>query len=252
MPVRYEISATGRASRQLPAADASPDNEAPVDSVSDSEDSAGDSAAPKPDLPSRRRNSAVEAISKPAVRQPIPAIPAQPASPAMRKGQRLPSSKSGHEQDRVALIRAPRAETNLGRDRESRRYIRGVLHTHPWRLRLGAAFTLLLAIALPVAMVSAFLLMVSAVNPKEFAWVPWWLPAFPIALPLAAYGYLVWGMTGKCLVCKQKLFVRNGAVKHAKAHRVRALGFIVPLCLHMLAFHWFRCSSCGTPVRLRK
>jgi hypothetical protein len=27
---------------------------------------------------------------------------------------------------------------------------------------------------------------------------------------------------------------------------------VVPLCLHLLLFSWFRCSSCGTPVRLKK
>ncbi|MFM2197702.1 MAG: hypothetical protein RLZZ505_1134 [Verrucomicrobiota bacterium] len=212
----------------------------------------GDADTPKVELPARRRTIIVESISKPLERQSFAPVSAKPAPPALKKGRRLPASKSGHEEDRVALIRAPRAETNHGKDPKSRAYIRGILHTHPWYLRFGAVFSLLLIINLPAAVISTFLLLVSGEHPEVFGWVPGWLLVFPIALPLTSFGYLLWGMTGKCLVCKQRLFARKGALKHVNAHRIRRLGFIIPLCLHMLVFHWFRCSSCGTPVRLRK
>jgi hypothetical protein len=174
------------------------------------------------------------------------------AQPAKEKGNRVPGSKSGHEEDRIALIRAPRAETNLGKDPDSRQFIRGVLHTHPWHLRFGAVFSLLLLANLPLAVASAFLLLASEEKPEIFAWVPQWSIAFPIALPITGLGYLLWGLTGKCRICNQKLFTRKGALKHVKAHRLPGMGFVVPLCLHLLAFNWFRCSSCGTPVRLKK
>lgn len=164
----------------------------------------------------------------------------------------MPASKNGHEEDRVALIRAPRAETNLGKDPGSRTYIRGVLHSHPWILRLGAVFSLLLLVNLPLAVASAFLLLASQERPDFFSWVPEWMLAFPIALPVTGIGYMIWGLTGKCRICNQKLFARRGALKHDKAHRIPGMGFVVPLCLHLLAFSWFRCSSCGTPVRLKK
>ncbi len=212
----------------------------------------GDPAAPKPDLPSRRQSGNVETISRPYVRQGFTSTAAASAIPLKRKGNRVPASKSGHEEDRVALIRAPRAETNLGKDPESRNYIRGVLHTHPWNLRLGAIFSLLLLISLPLAVASAFLLLASQEKPEIFAWVPKWMLAFPIALPVTGIGYMLWGMTGKCRICHQKLFTRKGALKHLMAHRIPGMGFVVPLCLHLLVFNWFRCSSCGTPVRLRK
>lgn len=209
-------------------------------------------ATRKPELPPRRRSIGEVSGSKLHVRPSHSTFPAQPASPTKQKGRRLHASKSGHEEDRIALIRAPRAETNHGKDPESRAYIRGVLHTHPWHLRFGSVFSLFLAINLPAAVISAFLLLLSGEHPEAFGWVPGWLLVFPIALPLTGFGYLLWGMAGKCLVCKQRLFVHKGARKHVNAHRIKCLGFIIPLCLHMLAFHWFRCSSCGTPVRLRK
>jgi hypothetical protein len=212
----------------------------------------GSSTPPKPELPTRRKSSDLESFSKSLPSQVFTSIAAQPATPAKEKGTRVPGSKSGHEEDRIALIRAPRAETNLGKDPDSRQFIRGVLHTHPWHLRFGAVFSLLLLANLPLAVASAFLLLASEEKPEIFAWVPQWSIAFPIALPITGLGYLLWGLTGKCRICNQKLFTRKGALKHVKAHRIPGMGFVFPLCLHLLAFNWFRCSSCGTPVRLKK
>ena len=79
----------------------------------------------------------------------------------------------------VALLRAPRASTNKGRDPLSRWYIRGVLHSHPFSTYAGALVTLLLLIMTPVAVISALLLLLSGETPEQFAWVPAWLLAFP-------------------------------------------------------------------------
>lgn len=166
--------------------------------------------------------------------------------------QRVAKSKLGHEEDRIALIRAPRESTNRGKDPKSRRYIRGVLHTHPWHLRIGAFFSLVLLPLLPTAMVSGVLLLLSSVSPESFPWVPEWLIAFPIALPVIGMGYLFWGFPAKCRICSQKIFTHKRALKHTKAHQLFYLGYIVPLGIHLLCFSWFRCSSCGTPVRLKK
>ncbi len=152
----------------------------------------------------------------------------------------------------MALIRAPREKTNRGKDPNSRSYVRGVLHTHPWSLRVGAVFSLLLLINLPLAIISAFLLLVSREYPDTFSGVPEWILAFPIALPIIGLGYLFWGFSGKCRICTQKLFVHKAALKHVKSHRLPGMGYVVPLCIHLLLFNWFRCSSCGTPVRLKK
>jgi hypothetical protein len=166
--------------------------------------------------------------------------------------KRVAKSKQNHEDDRVALIRAPRESTNRGKNPNSRRYVRGVLHTHPWHLRIGSLFTLLLLLLLPVAIVSGLLLPLSSTYPESFPWVPKWLIAFPLALPVISIGYLIWGISSKCRICSQKLFVHKHALKHAKAHRLFCMGYVIPLGLHLLVFNWFRCSSCGTPVRLKK
>lgn len=166
--------------------------------------------------------------------------------------RRVPASKSTEGDDRVALIRGPLAKTNEGRNPNSRRYIRGVLHSHPFGMRIGAIVTLILIGVLPIAIASAFLLLLSDQLPEHFTWVPKWLLVFPLALPLVGLAYLIWGMNASCRICGQKQFLPKVCLKNAKAHRIRGLGYIIPVCLHMLMFSWFRCTYCGTPVRLKK
>lgn len=156
------------------------------------------------------------------------------------------------QNDRVALIRAPREKTNRGRDPKSRRYVRGVLHSHPIFLTTGAIATLVLFVALPLGIVSSALLLLSQEVPATFGWVPKWFLAFPLALPVAGLAYLIWGLGGSCRICGQKLFVPRMCLKNSKAHHFPGLGHIVPLCFHILLFRWFRCTYCGTPVRLKK
>lgn len=169
------------------------------------------------------------------------------AGPAARS----PAAAANND-ERVALIRGPRPETNKGRRPQSRLYIRGVLHSHPLSLSLGALLTLVLGIMLPVGIVSAGLLLLSAEVPKHFGWVPKWFLAFPASLPLVGLAWLIWGMHGSCRICGQRLFVPRMCLKNSKAHHIRGLGHIIPLCLHILLFKWFRCTYCGTPVRLKK
>lgn len=167
-------------------------------------------------------------------------------------GPRTMTPKMASGNDRVALIRAPRVETNLGRDPKSRRYIRGVLHSHPVTLGVGALVTLLLAVFLPLAIISAGLLLLSREVPEQFGWVPEWLLAVPIALPVLGLCYLIWAIPGTCRICGQRQFVPRACLKNTKAHHIRGLGHIIPVSLHMLLFKWFRCTYCGTPVRLKK
>jgi hypothetical protein len=162
------------------------------------------------------------------------------------------TQKGSQDNDRVALIRGPRVETNKGRDPQSPFYIRGVLHSHPVAMATGAIVTLFLAAILPLAVLSAALLLLSDLKPEHFSWVPKWLLAFPFSLPLFGLLYLFFGVSGSCRICGQKQFVPRMCLKNSKAHHVRGLGYIVPVCLHMLVFKWFRCTYCGTPVRLKK
>lgn len=162
------------------------------------------------------------------------------------------TTKANSDNDRVALIRGPRLETNLGRDPQSRFYIRGVMHSHPVSMAVGAVATLFLAVMLPVGIISSLLLLLSSELPAKFGWVPEWLLVLPLSLPVFGALYLIWGLQGSCRICGQKLFMPRMCLKNSKAHRFPGLGHIVPVCFHMLVFKWFRCTYCGTPVRLKK
>lgn len=211
----------------------------------------GNPEVPPSDVPQRRQASPAQLAQKSQSKNFDPSN-LRAIEPNAAPVQRVAKSKKDHEEDRVALIRAPRESTNRGKNPNSRRYIRGVLHTHPWHLRIGAFFTLILLPLLPTAIISGFLLLLLSISPESFPWVPKWLIAFPAALPVIGIGYLIWGLAGKCRVCSQRLFAHKRALKHAKAHRLFCLGYVVPLSIHLLLFSWFRCSSCGTPVRLKK
>lgn len=165
---------------------------------------------------------------------------------------KMAAVKTSPSNDRVALLRAPRSETNQGKDPNSRWYIRGVLHNSPVKIYLGALITLLLMFMVPLAVVSAGLLFLSGEKPETFSWVPGWLLALPVLLPLLGIAWLLWGLNGSCRICGQKLFVHRSHLKNSKAHRVRGLGYVLPLCCHILVFRWFRCTHCGTPVRLKE
>lgn len=163
-----------------------------------------------------------------------------------------PVVPSENEVDRIALIRSPRKESNEGRDPNSRRYLRGILHKSPVRIYFGALVTLTMMLSIPLAVVSAFLLLASTHLPKFFSWVPSWLIAFPMILPIIALFYAVFGNICSCRVCCQKLFVPKSHLKSPRAHHVKLLGYIFPLCVQIILFRWFRCTHCGTPIRLKE
>lgn len=142
--------------------------------------------------------------------------------------------------------------TPSGHSPKSRRSIRGVLHTDPWSVRAGAVLTLVLLAIIALAVTTAPLLLLSDRDPEVYHWVrPWWI-VFPFLLPIVALAWLIWGFPCSCRICRQKLFVPKQHRKNAKAHHLPLVGYILPLILHLLVFQWFRCTHCGTPVRLKK
>jgi len=173
-------------------------------------------------------------------------------------GQRIAVCKSpvegdgSRESDRIALIRAPLEATNRGRDPRSRTYVRGVLHTHPLGITLGAIVTLTLALLLPLAVGVSGLLLLAVLSPARFGWASPWLLVVPCALPVLGVLYLIVGINGRCRICTQRVFLHRACRKNSKAHHIRGLGHIIPMCMHILLFRWFRCTYCGTPVRLKK
>lgn len=176
-------------------------------------------------------------------------VPAARAAPVANGGDAIAASP---ETDRVALLRAPLAATNRGRNPQSRRYIRGVLHSHPKSMVFGALVTLAMMVLTVPALVAAALLLLSDIFPEPFHWVSPWLLVLPSALPLVGILYLIYGVRGKCRICNQRLFFPRACLKNSKAHRIPGFGYIVSVSIHMLLFRWFRCTYCGTPVRLKK
>jgi hypothetical protein len=72
-------------------------------------------------------------------------------------------------------------------------------------------------------------------------------------LPVPGAAYLIWAVgDGRCRICNQLLFVPRRVNKNSKAHHAPLLGYIVPTALHLLVFRWFRCTYCGTAVRVKE
>jgi hypothetical protein len=165
---------------------------------------------------------------------------------------RVATAKSGPEDERLTLLRSPRPETNAGRDPKSRFYIRGVLHDRPFVVWFGGLFVVLLQLCVPLAVIAAPLLILSDQVPEKFSWVPGWVIAFPIALPLLALLYGLVGARAKCRVCAQRMYVPKHCLKNRKAHHLPLLGHIGAVALHVMVFKWFNCTFCGTSIRIKK
>lgn len=165
---------------------------------------------------------------------------------------RASSSKAGMTDDRIALLRAPLPGTNKGRKPGSKFYIRGVLHDQPLKVWFGGLFAVLLQLAVPLAVIAAPLLILSNENPEKFSWVPKWIIAFPIALPVLGLLYLLVSARAKCRVCAQRLYVPKHCLKNRKAHHLPLMGHIGALALHVMTFKWFNCTFCGTSIRIKK
>ena len=206
----------------------------------------------KPTKPAAAAGAVLRVADGAAQRQELDGARLRSTNEAVRQPKEVPAVKVSPAADRVALIRAPRSSTNEGRDPNSRFYIRGVLHSHPSSIMIGALVTLCVMVMIPLAIASSLLLLLSGEMPQRFEWVPGWLIAFPLALPLFGFAYLIWGLGSSCRICGHKLFRASSHFKHKRAHHLPLLGYIVPLCIHVLLFRWFRCTHCGTPVRLKE
>lgn len=165
---------------------------------------------------------------------------------------RAPLPQAGPEDERLTLLRTARPETNAGRSPGSPFYIRGVLHDRPLMVWFGGLFAVLIQLCTPLALVAAPLLILSAHGPDKFSWVPSWLIVFPVALPAVAFFYVVISARAKCRVCAQRLYVRKQCLKHRKAHHMPLLGNIGALALHVMVYKWFRCTLCGTSIRIKE
>ncbi len=155
-------------------------------------------------------------------------------------------------EDRLSLLRAALPATNRGVDPDSRRYIRGVLHSHPRSVYWGAWFTIACHFFIPAGILAAVALLLKDNGTPSFAWVPEWFLAFPLGVFIWGFLYLTVGYAASCRICGQRCFVPKNCLKNRKAHHIRLLGYVLSLALHIVLFGWFRCTFCGTPVRLKQ
>jgi len=154
--------------------------------------------------------------------------------------------------ERLQRMRAAAPETNRGVDPSSRRYIRGVLHSNPKKIWCGALFTLACHFLIPTGIFAAFALLLKDNGFSLFQWVPPWFLAFPLGVFVAGLLYLTISFGCSCRICGQKCFVPRNCLKNNKAHHLPLLGYVFAVALHIVLFRWFRCSFCGTPVRLKE
>jgi hypothetical protein len=154
--------------------------------------------------------------------------------------------------ERTRLIRTAKETTNRGRDPKSKRYVRGVLHDRGLKVLIGCITVLLLQVSIPLAVVAAPLLILSDVSKEGFEWVPQWLIAFPIAVPVFGILYFAISFRVRCRVCSQRLLAPRQCLKNRKAHHIPLLGYIFALALHAVFFRWFNCTYCGTAVRIKE
>lgn len=143
------------------------------------------------------------------------------------------------------LTRSTKKETNAGVDPNSRRFIKGVLHS-----RAGDFMVSTLAFLLFVALViSAF-----AITPLLFVDKEkyWWAMFAPLLAFLGVFIYFAFTRRAMCPICNQRQYAIKRCLKHSKAHYWGPLGYMLPTAIHVVLFKWFRCIFCGTSVRLKE
>ncbi|MFC7337138.1 DUF4332 domain-containing protein [Haloferula chungangensis] len=154
--------------------------------------------------------------------------------------------------ERLTLLRTTREKTNRGKKPGTRRYIRGVLHDRPFQVWFGCLIVILFQITVPLSIVAAVLLMITEHSPTKLEWVPKWIIAFPLALPILGILYFAISFGVKCRVCGQKVLVHRHCRKNSKAHHIHGLGYVLPLAVQTLLFRWFNCTFCGTSIRIKE
>ncbi|MBT8037460.1 MAG: hypothetical protein KJO21_07940 [Verrucomicrobiae bacterium] len=139
---------------------------------------------------------------------------------------------------------------NHGLTPESRRFVRGVLHPEPFRVRVAAFFAMLVQLLLVANLIGMpWLILYGSINEKNMLWP---IVGLSSGLFLSALAYLFWGVSARCRVCGQRQFAPKKCLKNRKAHHIPLIGYILPTALHAMFFKWFYCTYCGTAVRLKR
>jgi len=145
-------------------------------------------------------------------------------------------------------VNAVNSETNKGVSRSSKRFIKGVLHKMPWRVRVSAIVLLTIPFVLLLGVLSMATVFIG-IYPEGKEGIG--IAGF-VAAPIIAIILLLFSARAKCQVCGQKQFFPKNTRKNKKAHHVPLLGYMIPTAVQALLFHWFHCIYCGTAIRLKE
>ena len=143
------------------------------------------------------------------------------------------------------LTKSVKKETNAGVDPSSRRYVRGVLHTHRVAFKVGSLAFILSNICILAGIILTPLVLV---DKEQYSWAVW----SPLLIVLGLFIYLTLARKASCPICNQKQYRPKACLKHRNAHHFPIIGYMLPTALHALLFKWFRCIFCGTSVRLKR
>ncbi|MGJ8678585.1 MAG: hypothetical protein ACSHX0_13810 [Akkermansiaceae bacterium] len=156
-----------------------------------------------------------------------------------------PLSKGAH-----SAINASSDGLNRNVPPSSRRFIKGVLHANPERLRRSAIVLILLqfAVATNIFGIPYFIIAASSTDTIRIDIIL----SLIFFVFLAFMAYLIWGSQGSCRVCGQKQFIPKHCIKHKKAHHTKLFGYMLPTAIQLIVFKWFYCIFCGTAIRLKK
>lgn len=177
---------------------------------------------------------------------------AQPI-PTPQSARPVPNTpQAAAQEERLRLLRTARESTNRGKDPNSRRFIRGVLHDRPYLVACGSIVFLLFQLSVLATLISLPLYVLADRFPHTFPKIPLGVLAFPGILIFFGIAYLIMAAKVKCRVCGQKVLWPRHCHKHVKAHHIRGLGYISALAFHVLTFRWFNCTFCGTAVRIKE
>jgi len=220
----------------------------------------GDVALKEPSSSSSQKTEPVLPVKKsePWPQKPRDPIPERKRSDLMTSRIRDFSAAENEDHHVKPLDRGESREVvslskglNQGLTPKDRRFVRGVLHPDPWRVRSSAFFAVLAQIFL----VASFVVVPSLILYDYLYDVPdvlWGIVGVVIALVVSGICYLLWGLRARCRVCGQRQFAPKMCLKHRKAHHIPLIGYIFPTALHAMFYKWFYCTYCGTAVRLKK
>ncbi len=131
------------------------------------------------------------------------------------------------------------------RKKEDPRDFSHAIHcAHPFAIYLNAWFTLFLAIAILILLLSVAGLLIGIEVDRTIGLV------LAASLVTIVISYAIMLTMGTCSTCRISVFSFRRYPRHRKAHYIPLMGHTLATALYTIFFFRFRCPSCGTPQKL--